>query len=350
MRNCLTALALMLLTYACQYPVDTSTLPDGQRFLVIDAELTPDYGKVRVTYTLDKVTSQGAYQFPTPPANASAYVVDSQGNATFFSIDGNKNPNFHGVVGETYRLFVTVDGNNYESSPETMPACPTLDSLAVIYTEERNRVPEDFSYYGFDVYAKTQDIPGQANYYQWDWIHYERAIGCGVFRENGMDVLYPCNPYGCWNITYNTLVNVQSDQLRDGQPLAHKIMRVPFTNPPNKYYLQVQQRAITPTVFTYLQSLETQTQNNGSVFDIPAQTRFSPNIVNVNSPAEKILGVFSVFSYSKKVVIVDRSKPIDGRYARISKFYLPFTSLPLASAPCIEGLYRTQVEPEGWEE
>lgn len=348
MRLYLLLAAVLLLHSTCQYPVDVSTLPDQKRFPVIDAELTETYGKVRVTYTLDAVTPQGAYLFPPPPPNTFAYVLDSQGNRTDFSIDGSKNPNFHGVVGETYRLFVDLNGVQYESKPETMPACPELDSLSVIYTVETSRAPEDFSYYGFDVYAQTNDIAGQKSYYQWDWIHYERAIGCSIEEENGQQVVYPCNPGDCWNISYNTRIVVQSDELRDGQPLAHKVVRVPFTKPPNKYYLRVEQRAITASVFSYLQSLEIQTQNVGSVFDIPPQTRFSPNVYNVNDSEEKVLGVFSVFSTRKKVVYIDRSQIIDGRTARIESFTLPYTSLPLVSSPCVEGLYRTQIRPEEW--
>jgi hypothetical protein len=345
----LIALAFTLLN-SCQYPVDSADLPELKRFLVIDAQLTEDYGKVDVRYTLSDVTPQGGYLIPPLPSNASAYVLDSHGNRTDFEIDGRTNFDFHGVVGETYKLFVFADGGVYESTPETMPACPELDSLSVIFTKETVRAPEDFAYYGFDVYAQAGDIPNQPNYYQWDWVHYEKAIGCAVVKENGQDVLYPCNPFGCWNISYNTRVIVQSDALRDGQPLAHKVVRVPFITPPGKYYLRVEQRSITPSVFSYLQSLETQTQNSGSVFDIPAQTRFNPNVANVNDPAEKLLGVFSVFTYRKKVVYVDRTQEINGLRARVPSFTLPFTSLPLASAPCIEGLYRTQMEPEEWHE
>ena len=349
MRPLLTAVLLLLLN-ACQYPVDSSALPDLKQFLVIDAELTENYGKVQVNYTLTDVNSQGAYLFPPPPANAYAYVLDSQGNRTDFAIDGSLNTTFQGVVGETYRLFVFADGKTYESKPETMPACPELDSLSVIFSQENTRSPNDLSYYGFDVYAQASDIPNQNNYYQWDWIHYEKAIGCEVVQEFGRDVIYPCDPSDCWNITYNTRIVVQSDQLRDGQPLAHKVVRVPFATPPKKYYLRVEQRAITPSVFAYLQSLQTQTQNVGSIFDIPAQTRFNPNVYNAENPDEQILGVFSVFSYRSKVIYIDRSQEINGIKAKIAKISPPYTSDPFASSPCVESLYRTQVRPEGWED
>lgn len=345
----LTAVALLLL-HACQYPVDSSSLPDLKQFLVIDAELTETYGKVLVHYTLTDVTPQGAYLFPPPPANASAFVLDSHGNRTDFAIDGSINTAFHGVVGETYQLYVFADGEQYESKPETMPATPELDSLSVIYSRDNTYRPEDLSYDGFNVYAQASDIPGQANYYQWDWVHYEKAVGCSVEQENGHEVIYPCSPRDCWNIAYNTRINVVSDKLRDGQPLAHKVVRVPFAKPPNKYYLRVEQRAITPSVFAYLQSLETQTQNVGSIFDIPAQTRFNPNVLNVNNPGEQILGVFSVFSYRRKVVYIDMTQEIPGATAKVTKILPPYTNDPFAASPCVESLYRTQTRPEGWEE
>jgi len=334
---------------ACQYPVDPTSLPDAQKFLVIDAELTEDYGKVTVTYTLEEVTPQGGYLFPDPP-QAVAYVLDSQGNRTDFATDGTVNPNFKGIVGETYKLYVVADGQSYESLEETMPTCPELDSLTPLYTRESFRAPSDLQYDGFDVYAQLTDIAGIEHYYQWNWKHYHRVFGCAIASENGQSVQIPCTPYDCWGIDFNTRVIVQSDKLRDGQPIAHRIVRVPFAQPPNKYYLRVEQRSITPSVFSYLKSLEIQTQSSGSLFDIPAQTRFNPNVHNVGNPSEKILGVFSVFSSRRKIILIDMRQKIPGAEVKVLPNTLPFTSNPLAQAPCTETIYRTQIRPEGWED
>lgn len=345
------AAAIVMLTgiHACQYPVDSSTLPEGKQFLIIDAELTETHGKVTVNYTLKEVTANGNYLFPDPP-DATAYVLDSQGNRTDFATDGTKNTAFKGIVGETYKLYVTADGQSYESDAETMPACPELDSLTPVYSRESFRDPNDLYYDGFDVYAQLTDDGAQENHYQWDWIHYERRFSCEIAFENGQEVLIPCTPYDCWGIDYNTRIVVQSDKLRNGNPIAQRVVRVPFAIPPPKYYLRVEQRAITPTVFTYLQSLETQTQNVGSLFDIPAQTRFNPNVHNVNDPSEKILGVFSVFSSRHKVIFIDMLQTIPGAVVKNIPNPRPFTSNPLAQAPCTETLYRTQIKPEGWED
>ncbi len=328
----------------CQYPVDSSSLPDAKKFLVIDAALTDKFAKVNVTYTLTEVTPQGGYLFPRPP-DATAYILDSHGNRTDFTPDGTKDTLFHGVVGETYKLYVQADGQVYESNAETMPACPEIDSLTAVYSRETSRSPDDLMYDGFDVYAETKDIPAQENYYQWDWIHYQRTFSCDV--KDGF--LVPCTPYDCWTIKYNQQIIVQSDKLRDGQPIAHKVARVPFSTPPNKfYYIKVEQRAITASVFAYLSSLETQTQNVGSLYDIPAQTKFNPNVHNINNPKEQILGVFNVYSARHKVLNINMQQNINGVTAKVVIDYRTFTTVPLLQAPCTEGLYRTQIRPEGW--
>ena len=344
------AICGIIILVKCQYPVDNSTLPNSKQFTVIEADMTETYGKINITYSLTDVTSKGGYLFPKPP-KATAYVLNSKGQRTDFAkTDGTPNTNFKGVIGEIYRLFVEVDGKKYESKPETMRPCPELDSLTAPYARETYRAPSDLYYDGFDVYAQTTDIAGKENYYQWDWIHYERANYCDQ-RFNKFDdkeVLIPCFPNDCWNIEYNTSVNVLSDKLRDGQPIAHRVVRIPFSNPPNKYYLRIEQRSITPSVFAYLQSLETQTQNIGTLFDVPAQTRFSPNIYNVNDLSENIIGVFSIFSSRQKTIFVDRSKKIDGAQVKIFPQSVPYTADIFLNAPCIEGVSRTKIKPLFW--
>ena len=56
----------------CQYPVDSSVLPDPKRFLIIDAILTDSFAKVNVDYTLTEVTPQGGYLITGRP-EATAY-------------------------------------------------------------------------------------------------------------------------------------------------------------------------------------------------------------------------------------------------------------------------------------
>ncbi len=346
---CFILLAIVMIG-ACQYPIDNATLPASKQYIVIEAEMTPSYGKVLVTYSLTDVTSLGGYSFPKLP-KSTVYVLDGKGNRTnFVKTDGTADSTFRGKVGETYRLFVEVDGKKYESKPETMADCPDIDLLTAPYRREVFRSPTDLYYDGFDVFTNSKDAPNVENYYQWDWIHYELASYCDKkeTKFDGKEVLISCLPNRCWNILYNTQTIVASDKLRDGQPLSNRIVRIPFATPPNKYYLKVIQRAITPTAFSYLQSIQTQTQSTGTLFDVPAQTRFSPNVVNVADPKEQILGVFNVFSFKYKIIYIDMTQNIPDAKAKVFPEYTPFTGDIFLNAPCVESLFRTKIRPESW--
>jgi Domain of unknown function (DUF4249) len=343
-------LAFLLIQIDCQYPVKNSELPDPQQFIVITANITETYGFLKADYTLSEVTSLGGYNFTAKPVISNAYITDGQGRRYDFQADGFLGNGFQGALGQTYKLNLEADGKQYESLVETMSACPEIDSVSQVYTEETFRAPLDVNYKGFDIYMYLQDRPNEENYYQFDWVHYERAYSCDKKFDPITKTfsLVPCVPYDCWNIGYNSKVIVEGDKLRDGTQISSKLVRVPFVTPPSKYYLRVEQRAISKTVFAYYQSLEVQTQNAGTLFDIPAQTKFSPNITCVSNPEDKVLGVFNVFSSRFRVFYVDRSQVINGSFARSVADPTPFTSEPLLQAPCVESLVRTQTKPIGW--
>jgi len=241
-----TGIVLILNMISCQFPVDHSELPETQKFLAIDAQVTENYLKLNVVYSLEEVTSIGGYNLPKPPLT-SAYLTDSKGvKYTIKNTLGLSDTLFKGKVGETYQLYVEADGKSYVSTKETMRHCPALDSVLVIYRWEEFRAQQDELYDGFDVYAQTKDLPGEENYYQWEWVHYTKATYCGTVYSQieKRDLLIPCNPTSCWNITASLRGIAESDKLRDGNILLKQIVRVPFTIPPNKYYLRVEQRLL----------------------------------------------------------------------------------------------------------
>jgi Domain of unknown function (DUF4249) len=338
---------IAILGASCQYSVKKSKLPELQQFLVINADLTEQYGRVLISYTLSELTPQGGYVFPPPPV-ATAYVEDSQGNRFSFDPSGVEDYSFKGKVGETYQLFVTADGQSYVSEKETMRACPEIDSLTPNYAREAFRSPDDLLYDGFDVYAHFQDKPNEENFYQWDWVHYERTEACALETINGLVYKIPCSPYDCWGIYPNQRVIVQSDLLRDGASIAKKVTRVPYATPPQRYYIRVEQRSLTPSVFAYQKSLETQTQGSGSIFDVPAQTKLNPNVKNTDDPSEQILGVFSVFSSRYKILIINMQQSIPGATPKSTANLIPWTPTPLLQAECVESATRTLIRPEGW--
>ena len=170
---------------------------------------------------------------------------------------------------------------------------------------------------------------------------------------------YRCNS-DCWNIAYSSELNVFSDAYLNGQRITGKqVARVPFDSTSN-YYFQLEQRAITRNAFNYYQDLKIQTQNNGTLFDVPAETRFSFNIKSNTNPEEKVLGLFDVYSVKKKIIYIDRTKGVpsdespvytnvvEGAIVECSPLEASFGCVD--KTPCVEGRFRTKIKPEAWKD
>ena len=340
---------IFILVLSCQYPVNQSVLPPGIQYMVIEADLSEQSFTLNLQYSIIDLGANGAYGIPRRPRNVSAYIQNSNGQRTQIKrIDGVPDTTIKGIVGETYSLRITADGKDYQSIPETMRPCPEITAITTTFDTEVTRSPNDLYYHGFDVILETNDLVGVENFYQWDWIHYEKALSCGKRDVGTGEVQYPCAPRDCWDIVYNTSIISQSDALLDGKPITKRIARVPFINPPLKYYLKVEQRSITPNMYGYLKSLENQSQVIGTLFDLPPSTKFSPNIKSLSDPSEKIIGAFNVFSNRTRVIYVDLTQKIPGINPIGLSDPAPFVADPFATLPCVEGQYRTKIKPIGW--
>lgn len=344
-------LIVIILSGSCQYPVDQSVLPEGKKYLVVDADLSETYFRFNLQYSLTDLGFNGAYGVPRRPGTVIAYLQDSKGvRQNIKRFDGIRDTTIRGKVGESYRLHMTIDSKLYVTELETMRPCPEIQNVLVKYNVESDRDKDDLFYHGFDVLVETNDIAGTENFYQWDWTHYQKSISCGKREINGTEVQYNCAPRDCWDIEFNTLIISQSDALRDGKIISKRVARVPYINPPLKYYLQIEQRSITPRVFEFVKSLENQSQTIGTLFDLPPQTKFSPNIKSESDPSEKIIGTFNVFANRTKVIYIDLGQSIPNVKPRVISDPTPFHPDPLVTLPCVEGQYRTRIKPEGWVE
>ena len=372
-------LFLLGLCYSCVTPVNDFEQISYAKFLTIDATLTDQLNTTKVQ--IYRSSDDLANSVFKPVTQAKVYFMDEQGLKeiqTESLVAGTYLPakNFVGKVGSTYTLFIeTSDGSIYQSSPETMKSTPDLENVITRFGLQDNFSKGDARRGGFNIYLDFQDPATVGDNYQWVWKHFERANTCSNcvfgtynFRLNtcvisspptSLTFNYSCNA-DCWNITYSSELNVFSDAYLNGQRVTGKqVARVPFDST-STYYLQLEQRAITRNVFNYYQGLKIQTQNNGTLFDVPAETRFSFNIKSKTNPEEKILGIFDVYSVKKKIFYIDRLKGIasdespvytnviEGRIVECSPLEASLGCLD--KTPCIEGRFRTKIKPEGWKD
>ncbi len=366
---------LLVIVGSCITPITDFTQVASKSFLTVEASLSDQVGpqKVKLYLSADKLT--GSYF--TPVTRAKVYFMDAKGVREDLVESSNKgtyytSAKFTGVVGGTYTLNIeTSDGKKYQSEAETMKPVPEIESLLTRFEVQDNYAKGDPRRGGFNIYVDFQDPATVGDNYQWYWKHYERAFICETcvggsydFRTNNcvqprvptdITLNYRCDG-DCWDITFSTDLNILSDSYLNGQRITGKqVARVPYDGV-GPYYLQFEQRAITRNSYNYYQGLNAQVQNNGTLFDVPAETRFSFNIKSTTNPEEKILGIFDVYSVRKKIFYIDRTQvPKDEspnvKYMQGDIFACPPAQVGCKEVvQCSEGLFRTPLKPAGWKD
>lgn len=368
-------LLMGLVAWACINPIKDFVQVDATSFTTIEADISDDtaLSKVRLTSSSNRLTSQ----FSLPISKATVYVTDQNGVKTTFTEGtptGTYYPStgFKGVVGSSYKLSVQLmTGKSYESAVETMKAVPEIENLITRFEILDQYSKVDIRRAGFSVYLDFKDFQNEGDFYLWNWKHFEKIRLCATCTDGGrydfkkLDCVQPRFPNdailnymcdgNCWDISTNNDLNVFSDVLTNGQRVVgRQVARIPFDNW-TPYYFRLEQRSITRSAYAFYQSLISQIQSSGSLFDVPAETRFSLNIKSTTNPAEKVIGIFNVFSVKKKIFIIDRSKDIPVGELPIIPTVLGETyTCPPGSVgcqekvPCMESNTRTKITPEGW--
>ncbi|MFD3292480.1 DUF4249 domain-containing protein [Aquirufa sp. KTFRIE-69F] len=366
---------LGVVTWACVNPIKDFVQIDATSFTTIEADISddPELSKVRLTSSSNRLQSQLAL----PISKAVVFVTDQNGNKTPFTEGiplGTYYPptGFKGAVGSTYKLNVKMlTGQTYESTAETMKAVPEIENAITRFETFDQYSKVDVRRAGFTVYLDFKDLPTEGDFYLWNWKHFEKIGFCATCTDGGkfdfkkLDCVQPKFPNdailnymcdgNCWDISTNNDLNVFSDVLTNGQRVVgRQVARIPFDNW-TPYYFRLEQRSITKNAFAFYQSLISQVQSSGSLFDVPAETRFSLNIKSLTTPSERVLGIFNVFSVRKKIFIIDRRKDIPvGELPIVSVIPGDTYACPPGSvgcqdkAPCVESPTRTKITPEGW--
>jgi Domain of unknown function (DUF4249) len=371
-------LKLSVLMSACITPISDFEQIASKKFLVIEAAVSDQPGphEVKLYFSSEKI-EDGIF---IPIIKAKVYVMDEKGVREEFvegTLEGTyfSSSKFVGRVGSTYTLNIeTTDGKKYQSLPETMKSVPEIENLITRFEVNDNYGKGDERRVGFNIYLDFQDPAISGDNYQWYWKHYQRTFICETCVDEKYDpfrkacvpipfddpdglpgiVTYLCDG-DCWDISFSTDLNVFSDTYLNGQRVTGKrVARVPYDGD-SPYYLQFEQRAITKNTYNHYQSLKAQTQNNGTLFDVPAETKFSFNVKSTTNPEEKILGHFDVYAVRKRIFYIDRT-------IGVPKDELPVKNIPPGKPPkgkgffipprveCKEGLFRTPFKPEGWKE
>jgi hypothetical protein len=366
---------IALFAWACINPIENFVQIDSTSFMTIEADISDDAKlcKIKISSSANKISSA----LSLPVSKAMVYITDQNNVKTTFLETANTGiylppSGFVGKVGSTYQLYIkTLNGKEYQSIPEKMNSVPEIDNVIARFEVFDQYSKVDYRRAGFSVYLDFKDNPSEGDFYMWNWTHYEPITICatcdggGTYNFRTNECVIPRNPTdeilnyrcngNCWDISRNTELNVFSDVLTNGQRVVgRQVARAPF-NGYTPYYFRLEQRAITKNAHIFYQSLISAVQSSGSLFDVPAETRFSINLKSISNPSERILGLLNVFSVRKKIFYIDRKNNIpEGESAIVPTLLGEIFTCPPANptcqdlVPCFESKTRTKITPEEW--
>ncbi|GAB3895145.1 DUF4249 domain-containing protein [Spirosoma agri] len=336
---------LGVLSCVTEFQPDTVSIPVS---LVVEGQITNQPGP----YTI-KLTRTADYSYKSLNLLETGAIVtidDNQGNRetlTELSSGGiyrTKATGMQGVAGRTYKVtIVTKNGKRYESDTEVLRAAPPIQKLYYEYTVEGESLVSAKNQ-GWNVYLDMKDPETTGDYYKWDWAHYEGIDICSKKEQlDGRILGLPCcSP--CWDIVrcYNC-ISVNSDANINGREISRQfIMRVPY-KATSRYYLEVQQQAISKGAYTFWKSVRQLTTNTGGLFDAAPAT-VQGNMHCVSDPATMVFGYFGATGLAEQYIFVDRSTG-QGTPDVDAPFYVPDRA---ACVECENSLYRTPVTPRWW--
>ena len=325
-------------------PDAVSILPS----LIVEGQITDQPGP----YTV-KLTRTADYSYKSLnllETGATVIISDNLGNQETLkeTSGGNYQTNvsgIRGVAGRTYKLTVlTKAGRRYESEAEVLRPAPPILKLYYEYTKESGGLSPAKNQ-GWNVYIDSKDPEELGNFYRWNWTHYEFTAVCSK-RElpNGTLTGLGCCS-SCWDITrcYNC-ISVNSDVNINGKAISRQfIMRVPYKSK-GRYYLEVQQQAISKGAYAFWKSVRGLVNNTGGLFDAAPAT-VQGNLRCVSDTNQLVYGYFGATGLSEQYINVDRS---DGQGAPDSD---PPVIVPQPSGcvVCENNLYRTPNKPRWWQ-
>jgi hypothetical protein len=273
---------------------------------------------------------------------------------------------FRARVGVSYRLTVSfTDGRTYESSLEKIVAAPPIQKIHTDFNQDgvKNAIGSTI-FSTTDVSVDFQDNAQETNYYQWRTFLYERqrvcfsctwndrANRCGDPDQSiSFDMAppavrdLPCDR-PCWEVFFDTKLNIFSDALTNGSLISKRpLRRIPYYLENAGALLQIQQISISPAVYRYLNLIKQQTESTGTLTDVAPAPPVG-NIRNVNNPEEAVLGYFAAINVVKTTIWIDRNQSGAQRTTMLLDGRTPSFVIPTIN--CLASPNRFIAPPEGW--
>lgn len=328
-------LLLGILCGSCVVPYEPA-LDESQEVIVINGMISDHPGRYEVTVSLSSpyrnpefrglkdcqvlVNNQEGYSIQYMEEGDGVYVA-------YISDDFLK-------VGEVASLTVlSPDGNEYQSSFDTILPCPELDTVYWELGIQETPDPE-FSRPGIQFYldmtGKTTDSRNVIWRVQETWEYWASLFGTHIMYGWGWTEPFRTNTiFKCWK-------SYPLDQVYTGSTRnlsENQLLRVPLNFVSNEtdrlsvtYSLYVRQQSVTNDAFDYWKRMNEQTVGSGGMYEKQPASVMG-NIYCVNDPDRMVLGYFYTSQVREQRIFVQNNNLFDFAVPHINCEYQPIITL-----------------------
>jgi len=317
--------AAFLLAVSCISPIDFA-VPDTGALLVVDGGITTDQGPYTVRLFKSFVVND-RYENPVAEFGAQLRLSDDEGNEEVFSETEkgvySTGGAIRGTIGKAYTLHIrTLDGKEYESTPEPIKAPGTLDSLYYEYVSETQVIDgQQVPLRGFRIRIDASGSSDR-NLLRWKWTGTYRVLTfpeqrtkitdrgpvpdplpCSGYRyrDGKLTAYEACSCCTCWLNNYPDRPILSDEQfVSDGSFKGIAVAFVPLDRRlfHEKFHIEVEQQNLSDQAYEFWRAVRDQKDGATSLFQ-PPNARARSNLRCLTSDVD-VLGYFSATAVSKK--------------------------------------------------
>ncbi|MDA0194570.1 MAG: DUF4249 domain-containing protein [Bacteroidetes bacterium] len=275
-------------------------IPDtDNNFLIVEGQIT-DKAEPYFVKLSRSLPINATDESPVSGANVqieeegAVYLLTDQGGGLYSTNE------FTGQPDHDYRLSITLDGNQYQSSWQTLRKSSEIDSIYYRVDMEETEDP-DVDIRGIQWYVDSHGEASGARLYRYEW---DETWQIGVnwptfyyYLGNDLTELIPAEERRntCWMNSPNSEINLTSTALlSDNVVSEHPLF---FTRDQEekltiKYSVIVRQYALDEEEHEFWRTLRESNVEGGNLFDKQPASVVG-NVKNVSRPDETVLGYFS---------------------------------------------------------
>lgn len=312
-----TILFSLVLVMACKQVYEPPAIKAPNRYLVVEGVINANPGAVtRILLSRTRNLQDTVVSDPERSANMR---IESSGGTRFnlFEVSPGvyETPQTTLNISETYRLVInTATGGEYASDYVPVKVTPPIDSLTWKQNLDAG-TPKDVT-----VYANTHDAGNNTRYYRWDFVEtwqYRSVFETDMLVNYNAGLIYYTDAntqvYNCWSVTPSTLIVLGSSA-----KLAQDVIdRAPLTVIPQhspklgvRYSILVKQYALTPEAYKFMEILQKNTQQLGTLFD-PQPSQLKGNIKRISDATEPVIGYISASTVEEKRLFIANQQVTD---------------------------------------